>query len=105
MEEVHYKCGQCGDEWDAPSYQYNQWWGDLSEQLGGFLPWGEVQRWLNHNTKYDERTCKVITMHMTLVENRCHYCSAELPERGVVTCPSCSSLNYNFVRGDATIWS
>ena len=101
MDDEHYKCCQCDDEWNAPSHNCTQWWSELADKLGGFVVWSEALSWLDKNTNYDERVRKVITLHLSLVENKCHYCDDDLSQRGVVYCTSCLSLNYNFVKGNS----
>jgi ribosomal protein L40E len=88
-------CGRCGASWSSPSNLTHPVAARIAKLVREHRTI-EAIKLLRDHTGLSPRDAKGIIQHISPELGVCHRCRSTLGGSGVVTCPKCGSLNYDW---------
>jgi hypothetical protein len=93
MEEL--RCNRCGATWFNPEALDSSAGHEIASLIRGGDTIAAIRR-LREATGLGLRDAKAVVLHVVRTPGKCQRCDAVLVTGGLVDCPRCLSLNYNW---------
>ncbi len=93
MESV--RCERCGVTWLSPTHLDSVVAREVASQIRRNLLIG-IRHLMKKSEGLGLPDAKAVAHHVTREPGKCQRCGAALASTGIVTCPKCRALNYNW---------